>query len=90
MTREVKIGSLKIGGGNRIAIQSMTNTRTDDIEATSAQIAALARAGADLVRVAVPNMAAADAVGELVRRSPVPLSADIHRVFLCHKIKRSF
>ncbi len=78
MTREVKIGSLKIGGGNRIAIQSMTNTRTDDIEATSAQITALARAGADLVRVAVPDMAAADAVGELVRRSPVPLSADIH------------
>lgn len=60
LTREVKIGSLKMGGTNPIIIQSMCNTDTRDVEATVAQILALEKAGCELVRVAIPDMAAAD------------------------------
>ncbi|HPZ11084.1 MAG TPA: flavodoxin-dependent (E)-4-hydroxy-3-methylbut-2-enyl-diphosphate synthase [Bacillota bacterium] len=74
----VKVGDLIIGGGAPVVIQSMTNTRTSDIAATLKQIRLLAATGCELVRVAVPDEAAAAALGELVRESPVPLVADIH------------
>ena len=78
MTREVKVGKLSLGGGNPILVQSMTNTDTRDVEATLAQIRALAEAGCDLVRVSVYDAACAEAVRDLVDGSPVPLVADIH------------
>ena len=77
-TREVNIGGVRIGGGNRIAVQSMTNTRTADKEATLRQIKELAAAGCDIVRCAVNDEEAAACVDYLVSRSPVPLVADIH------------
>ena len=78
MTRTIDVGGVRIGGGAPVSIQSMTNTPTHDVEATLAQIRALAAAGCDIVRVAVPDMAAAKAVGALKAGSPVPLVADIH------------
>ena len=78
MTREVQIGKLKLGGGNPVLVQSMTNTDTRDTEATLAQIQALHDAGCDLVRVSVYDEACAEAVKTLTDRSPVPLVADIH------------
>jgi len=78
MTRTVQAGRLKIGGGNPILVQSMTNTDTRDTEATLAQIRALAEAGCDLVRVSVYDEECARAVRTLVDGSPVPLVADIH------------
>ena len=78
MTREVQIGKLKLGGGNPVLVQSMTNTDTRDAEATLKQIRALADAGCDLVRVSVYDEACAEAVKILTDRSPVPLVADIH------------
>lgn len=77
-TRQIHIGDVAIGGGAPISVQSMTNTRTTDTEATLSQIRALAAAGCDLVRMAVPDMDAAKNVGNIVRQSPVPLIADIH------------
>ncbi len=74
----VHIGPLPLGGGNPVLVQSMTNTRTEDVPATLAQIRALASAGCDLVRVSVYNEACAAAVRALVDGSPVPLVADIH------------
>ena len=74
----MQAGSLKIGGGNPISVQSMTNTDTRDTEATLRQIRALAAAGCDLVRVSVYDEACAEAVRTLVDGSPVPLVADIH------------
>lgn len=67
-----------MGGGAAVVVQSMTNTRTDDVEATLGQIRALATAGAQLVRVAVPDPEAAQAMRALVAESPVPLIADVH------------
>ena len=78
MTREVQIGKLKLGGGNPVLVQSMTNTDTRDTEATLGQIRALADAGCDLVRVSVYDEACAEAVKALTDGSPVPLVADIH------------
>ena len=78
MTRQIKVGGVPVGGGAPISIQSMTNTRTDDVEATLAQIRALAAAGCDIVRVAVPDMAAARAVGKIKEECPLPLVVDIH------------
>jgi (E)-4-hydroxy-3-methylbut-2-enyl-diphosphate synthase len=75
---QVMLGDVPVGGGAPIAVQSMTNTRTDDVEATLTQIRALATAGAAVVRVAVPDSAAAAALPTLVCDSPVPLVADIH------------
>lgn len=75
---QVMLGGVAIGSGAPIVVQSMTNTRTDDVEATLCQIRALATAGAAVVRVAVPDSAAAAALPSLVSRSPVPLVADIH------------
>ena len=65
-------------GGAPVTIQSMTNTRTDDVSATAEQIKRLAAAGCEIVRVAVPDLAAARAVGAIRERSPIPLVADIH------------
>ncbi|MCC8168126.1 MAG: flavodoxin-dependent (E)-4-hydroxy-3-methylbut-2-enyl-diphosphate synthase [Clostridiales bacterium] len=76
--KEVKIGSVVIGGTNPIAIQSMTNTRTEDVEATVAQINALAKAGCDIIRCAVPTMEAAQALAEIKKQITIPLVADIH------------
>ena len=78
LTRQVKAGSVLIGGGAPVSVQSMTNTDTADVEATLSQIRALAIAGADIVRVSVYNEACAKAVRALVDGSPVPLVADIH------------
>jgi (E)-4-hydroxy-3-methylbut-2-enyl-diphosphate synthase len=77
-TRQVRIGDVPIGGGAPIAVQSMTCTQTADVAATLAQVRALAEAGADVVRLAVPDADAAAALGEIVRGAPVPLVADIH------------
>ncbi len=78
MTRQINAGGVPIGGGAPVSIQSMTNTPTHDVGATLAQVRALAAAGCDIVRVAVPDMKAAKAVGPLSAGSPVPLVADIH------------
>ena len=77
-TKVVQIGNCKIGGGNPIAIQSMTNTKTEDVEATVAQILALEAAGCDIIRCAVPTMEAAEALTEIKKRIHTPLVADIH------------
>ena len=77
-TREVKIGSLKIGNNNPILIQSMTNTKTKDIKATINQIIALEKAGCDIIRVAVLDMEDAKAIKEIKKEIHIPLVADIH------------
>ena len=77
-TRVVKIGDVCIGGGNRIAIQSMTNTKTEDVEATVSQILELEKAGCDIVRCTVPTMEAAQALKEIKKQIHIPLVADIH------------
>lgn len=77
-TRVVKIGDCVIGGGNPILIQSMTNTKTEDVAATVAQIQALTSAGCDIIRCAVPNMEAASALEEIKKQITIPLVADIH------------
>ena len=77
-TKQVHAGSVKIGGGAAVSIQSMTNTDTRDVNATLDQIKCLAAAGCDLVRVSVYDRACAGAVRRLVDQSPVPLVADIH------------
>ncbi len=78
MTRAVDVGAVTIGGGNSIVVQSMTNTDTRDASSTSHQINRLAEAGAELVRVAVPDMEAAETLRQLCSESSVPLVADIH------------
>ncbi len=77
-TKVIDIGGVKIGGGNPVAIQSMTNTRTEDVKATVAQILALEEAGCEIIRVAVPTMEAAEAIREIKRQIHIPLVADIH------------
>ena len=77
-TRQIKIKDVHIGGGNKIAIQSMTNTRTEDVEATVEQILELERAGCEIIRCAVPTKEAAQALKEIKRRIHIPLVADIH------------
>ena len=78
LTREIKIGNIAIGGTNPIAIQSMTNTKTADKEATLAQIKSLSAAGCDIVRFTVNDMEAAEAIPYYVENSNIPLVADIH------------
>lgn len=78
MTRQIHIGPVAIGGGAPISVQSMTNTKTTDTEATVVQIRALQAAGCDIVRLAVPDMAAAKNLGNVIRQVTVPLVADIH------------
>ncbi|EQB88171.1 (E)-4-hydroxy-3-methylbut-2-enyl-diphosphate synthase [Clostridium punense] len=77
-TRKIKIGNLYIGGDSKVAIQSMTNTDTRDVKATVEQILKLKAAGCDIVRCAVPDMEAAEAIKEIVKGINIPLVADIH------------
>ncbi len=76
--RQISVGNVKIGGGARVVVQSMTLTKTHDVEATTAQIAALASAGCEIARVAVPKNEDAEALPKIVRLSPIPVIADIH------------
>lgn len=77
-TKVIKIGNRVIGGGNPILIQSMTNTKTEDVEATVAQILSLEKAGCDIIRCAVPTMEAAKALSRIKKQIHIPLVADIH------------
>ena len=77
-TRKVRIGDAVIGGGNPILIQSMTNTKTEDVDATVAQILRLEKAGCEIVRCTVPSQEAARAISQIRRRIHIPLVADIH------------
>src|SRR5437879_12541267 len=74
----VRVGGVEIGGGAPVVVQSMTLTKTHDVPATTAQIAALAGAGCEVVRVAVPKLEDAEALPKIVRFSPIPVIADIH------------
>jgi (E)-4-hydroxy-3-methylbut-2-enyl-diphosphate synthase len=78
LTRQIKIGSVLIGGGAPCSVQSMCSTDTRDVAATLAQISSLAKAGCELVRCAVPDMDAAVALGQIKAQSPIPVIADIH------------
>ncbi len=78
MTRQISVGGVLIGGGAPVTIQSMTNTPTQDVEATLKQIRELAAAGCEIVRVAVPDMESARAVGKIKEGSPIPVVVDIH------------
>lgn len=77
-TKTIQIGNVKIGGGNPVAIQSMTNTRTEDVVATVEQIRRLEAAGCEIVRCTVPNLEAAEAIREIKKQIRIPLVADIH------------
>lgn len=77
-TKVINIGGVKIGGGNPVAIQSMTNTKTSDVNATTSQILGLEKAGCDIIRCAVPDMEAALALKEIKKAIHIPLVADIH------------
>src|SRR5215204_7354572 len=76
--RSIKVGNVEIGGGAPVVVQSMTLTPTHDVPATTAQIAALASAGCEIVRCAVPKIEDANALRKIVRLSPIPVIADIH------------
>ena len=78
LTRQLEVGKVKVGGTAPIAVQSMTNTKTSDPVATLEQINRLAEAGCDIVRCAVPDMAAAEGLKTIVAESPIPVIADIH------------
>ena len=78
ITKEVHIGNKVIGGNNPILIQSMTNTKTENVEATVEQINRLEQAGCDIIRCAVPTMEAANALAEIKKQIDIPLVADIH------------
>ena len=78
MRKTVYLGSVPVGGGHRIVVQSMTNTKTEDVEATVSQIARLEKSGCEVVRVAVPHETAARALKAILERVAVPLVADIH------------
>lgn len=77
-TRVVRIGDRVIGGGNPVLIQSMCNTKTEDVAATVAQILKLEEAGCEIIRVAVPTMEAAEALKQIKKEIHIPLVADIH------------
>ncbi|NOC44357.1 MULTISPECIES: flavodoxin-dependent (E)-4-hydroxy-3-methylbut-2-enyl-diphosphate synthase [unclassified Ruegeria] len=77
-SRQIMVGNVPVGGDAPIAVQTMTNTLTTDVAATVAQVQAAAEAGADIVRVSVPDEASSKALKEIVRESPVPIVADIH------------
>ena len=78
LTKEVSVGNVKIGGENPVAIQSMTNTPTEDVDSTVEQILRLEAAGCEIIRCAVPTMEAAEALREIKKRIHIPLVADIH------------
>lgn len=77
-TKEVRIGNIRIGGSNPVAIQSMTNTKTEDVNATVEQILRLEQAGCEIIRCAVPTMEAAEAFRKIKKQIHIPLVADIH------------
>ena len=77
-SRKIRVGSVEVGGDAPISVQTMTNTETSDAGATIAQVLACAEAGADIVRVSVPDEASSAAMREICRESPVPIVADIH------------
>lgn len=78
MTKQINVGGVPVGGGAPVTIQSMCNTPTQDVEATLRQIRELAAAGCEIIRVAVPDMEAARAVGKIKENSPIPVVVDIH------------
>ena len=78
MTRQIMVGGVPIGGGAPVAIQSMLNTKTTDVEGSLEQLKKLASAGSQIARLAVPNKQAAESFGEICKLSPLPLVADIH------------
>ena len=78
MTRQIMVGDVPIGGGAPVAIQSMLNTKTTDVEGSLEQLKKLASAGCQIARLAVPNRQAAESFGEICKLSPLPLVADIH------------
>ena len=78
MTRQIRVGDVRIGGGAPVVIQSMLNTKTTDVEGSLAQIKALKTAGCQIARLAVPNMEAARGFADICKESPLPLVADIH------------
>ena len=78
MTRQIVVGGIPIGGGAAVVIQSMLNTKTTDVEGSLGQLRALAAAGCQIARLAVPNMEAARGFAQIARESPLPLVADIH------------
>ena len=77
-SRQINVGSVPIGGDAPIAVQTMTNTLTTDVKSTIEQVVAASEAGADLVRVSVPDLESSKALKEIVKESPVPIVADIH------------
>ena len=77
-TRRIMVGSVAVGGGSPITVQSMTTTKTADVDGTLAQIYSLAAAGCDIVRCTCNDEAAAEGLAQIVPRSPVPIIADIH------------
>ncbi|MBR4193822.1 MAG: flavodoxin-dependent (E)-4-hydroxy-3-methylbut-2-enyl-diphosphate synthase [Oscillospiraceae bacterium] len=83
MTRQIQVGSVPIGGGAPVSIQSMCNTKTTDVEGSLSQIKALYTAGCEIVRLTVPTPEAAEAFGQIAARSPLPLVADIHFDYRC-------
>mgnify|MGYP002674987072 FL=1 len=78
MSKQIQVGSVAVGGGAPVSIQSMCNTPTQDVAATVSQILRLEKAGCEIIRVAVPDQDAARAVGEIKRRIHIPLVCDIH------------
>ena len=78
ISRVIKVGSVSIGGSNKIAVQTMTNTLTSNAKETIAQIERSAKLGADLVRVSIPDKESANSLKDIVKHSPVPVIADIH------------
>ena len=78
MTRQILVGGVPIGGGAPVAIQSMLNTKTTNVEASLAQIKQLATAGCQIARLAIPDKSAIEPFGQICAQSPLPLVADIH------------
>src|SRR2546429_5926963 len=78
MTRQIHVGDVPVGGGAPVSVQSMTTTKTADVDGTLSQVYALAAAGADIVRCTCNEEPAAEGLAQIVPRSPVPLIADIH------------
>ena len=83
MTKQIKVGSVPVGGGAPVSIQSMCNTKTTDVEGSLSQLKALCTAGCEIARLTVPNLEAAEAFGKIAARSPLPLVADIHFDYRC-------
>ena len=78
MTKKLFVGKVPVGGGAPVSIQSMCNTKTDDVASTVAQIKALEAAGCEIIRVAIPDQAAAEAIDKIKEQISIPLIADIH------------